>query len=107
MVSQTLEIWGFKIALRPLCWENNIFTLKKRFIFFFSCKEVTHVFGENYQLLENVEKLGSIPLEVEIMRHADNGTPFVVTHPESKATEVYLNIGRKLMSKFSPIAATL
>jgi len=72
-----------------------------------SCKEVTHVFGENHQLLENVEKLGSIPLEVEIMRHADNGTPFVVTHPESKATEVYLNIGRKLMSKFSPIAATL
>jgi len=72
-----------------------------------SCKEVTHVFGENYQLLENVEKLGSIPLEVEIMRHADNGTPFVVTHPESMATEVYLNIGRKLISKFSPIAATL
>jgi len=71
-----------------------------------SCKEVTHVFGENHQLLENVEKLGSIPLEVEIMRNADKGTPFFVTHPESKVTEVYLKIGQKLMSKFLPIATT-
>jgi MinD-like ATPase involved in chromosome partitioning or flagellar assembly len=70
------------------------------FFFAFSCKEVTHVFGENHQLLENVEKLGSVPLEVEIMRNSDKGTPFVVTHPKSKVTEVYLNIGQKLLSKF-------
>ena len=71
------------------------------YLFFaFSCKEVTHVFGENHQLLENVEKLGSVPLEVEIMRNADKGTPFFVTHPESKVTEVYQNIGQRLMSKF-------
>ena len=61
---------------------------------------MTHVFGENHQLLENVEKLGSVPLEVEIMRNSDQGTPFFVTHPESKVTEVYLNIGQRLMSKF-------
>ena len=65
---------------------------------------MTHVFGENHQLLENVEKLGSVPLEVEIMRNSDKGTPFFVTHLESKVTEVYQNIGQSLMSKFlSPI----
>jgi len=64
-----------------------------------SCKEVTHIFGKNHQLLENVEKLGSVPLEVEIMRNSDKGTPFLLTHPESKVTEVYLNIAKKLISK--------
>jgi len=67
-----------------------------------SCQEVTHVFGENHQLLENVEKLGSVPLDPQILRNADKGTPFVIQCPTSKVTEIYLDISQKLMAMFMP-----
>ena len=43
----------------------------------------------------------SLEMSVAISRKiSDKGTPFFATHPESKVTEVYLNIGQRLMSKF-------
>lgn len=63
------------------------------------CQEITHVFGENQRLFEDYESLGSIPLEVEIMKNADEGTPIVVQNPDSKSSQNYLEIAGKILKR--------
>ena len=60
------------------------------------CQQVTHVFGEKQEILENVSTLGKIPLDVEIMKTSDQGTPVVITHPDSKAAQVYQSISDQI-----------
>lgn len=62
------------------------------------CNEITHVFGEKHELLENVKTMGKVPLDVEIMKNADEGTPIVLTHPDSSATKMYQSICDQLIS---------
>ena len=62
-----------------------------------NCQKVTHVFGEKHNLLENIPTLGKIPLDVEIMRNSDEGTPLVITHPNSIASQVYQSISDQIV----------
>jgi len=61
------------------------------------CNEISHIFGKNEDLLDNVKSLGSVPLEIEIMRNADQGKPIVLTHPKSKTAEIYSNIATNVI----------
>ena len=65
------------------------------------CQEVTHVFGEKHELLKDVVTLGKVPLEVEIMKNADEGTPIVITHPDSKAAQVYQSMSDQILTVLS------
>ena len=61
------------------------------------CQTITHVFGSQSQdLIAGVQSLGSLPLEVEIMRNADEGTPIVISHPKSQVTQIYEKISQDL-----------
>ena len=61
------------------------------------CQEITHVFGSQDNLIaDEVQSLGSLPLEVEIMRNADEGTPIVISHPKSQVTQIYEKISQDL-----------
>jgi len=62
-----------------------------------NCSKVTHVFGEKHNLLEDIPTLGKIPLDVDIMRNADEGTPLVITHPNSIASQVYQSISDQIV----------
>ena len=62
-----------------------------------NCTKVTHVFGEKHNLLEDIPTLGKIPLDVDIMRNADEGTPLVITHPNSIASQVYQSISDQIV----------
>lgn len=45
--------------------------------------------------------LGSLPLEMDIRTAADEGNPTVAKFPDSRTTEIYKEIGRKLTAKLS------
>jgi len=66
------------------------------------CQEITHVFGSQDNLIaDEVQSLGSLPLEVEIMRNADEGTPIVISHPDSQVTQIYEKISQDLWQTLS------
>ena len=62
------------------------------------CQEITHVFGQKNDLIPNLKTIASLPLEVEIMRNADEGTPIVISHPDSNAAQIYMKLCKTLWS---------
>ena len=50
---------------------------------------------------ENVALLGSLPLDMSIRQMADDGKPTVVSEPESRITELYTDIARKVAAKLA------
>ena len=66
------------------------------------CNKETRVFGdentvENIATELQVPFLGSVPLEPEIMRCSDDGTPIVLSNPQSLSTKIYLEMGKKVL----------
>lgn len=57
--------------------------------------------GEAMARKNNVELLGSLPLDIKIREYADSGRPTVVAAPESRATEIYKSIARKMAAKLA------
>lgn len=49
----------------------------------------------------NVELLGSLPLDINIRYYADCGRPTVVSDPDSKAADMYRLIARKMTAKLA------
>lgn len=49
----------------------------------------------------NVPLLGSLPLDTAIRLNADSGRPTVVADPESRASEIYREIARKMAAKLA------
>lgn len=49
----------------------------------------------------NIELLGSLPLDIHIREFADCGRPTVVADPESRAAEIYREIARKMSAKLA------
>lgn len=49
----------------------------------------------------NIELLGSLPLDINIRENADSGRPTVVADPDSRATEIYKEIARKMSAKLA------
>lgn len=49
----------------------------------------------------NIELLGSLPLDIHIRQNADSGKPTVVADPDSRATAIYKEIARKMSAKLA------
>ncbi len=72
------------------------------------CSQCGHeeaIFGEGGGLAmaekNNVELLGSLPLDISIRENADSGKPTVVADPDSRAAEIYKTIARKMTGKLA------
>jgi len=65
------------------------------------CGEKIHLYGEGAG--ERVSRemgiplLGSIPLDPEVSRDSDRGTPFVLDHPDSEAAREFGRIVDKIV----------
>ncbi len=49
----------------------------------------------------NIELLGSLPLDIHIRQNADSGRPTVVADPDGRAAEIYKEIARKMSAKLA------
>ena len=66
------------------------------------CHKETRIFGDENKVQDMASKLdvpflGSVPLEPEIMRGSDMGTPIVVSNPQSISSMIYREIGSKVL----------
>ena len=57
--------------------------------------------GEAMAKKNNIELLGSLPLDIKIREFADSGRPTVVADPEGRPTEIYKAIARKMTGKLA------
>ncbi len=72
------------------------------------CSQCGHeeaIFGQGGGLAmaskNNVELLGSLPLDIQIRQLADSGRPTVVADPDSRAAQMYKAIARKMAAKLA------
>ncbi len=69
------------------------------------CGHEEHIFGEGggQAMAEKnqVELLGSLPLDINIRQFADSGRPTVVADPDGRAAEIYRTIARKMAAKLA------
>ena len=49
----------------------------------------------------NIDLLGSLPLDINIRKFADSGKPTVVAEPDARVTEIYKSIARKMAAKLA------
>jgi len=67
------------------------------------CGQLVEVFGGNggARVAEemSVELLGSIPMDPRISTDSDEGTPFIVRHPDSPAAKAFKKIVQKIEKK--------
>ncbi len=49
----------------------------------------------------NIDLLGSLPLDINIRKFADSGKPTVIAEPEARVTEIYKSIARKMAAKLA------
>ena len=57
--------------------------------------------GEAMAKKNNIELLGSLPLDIKIREFADSGRPTVVADPEGRPAEIYKAIARKMTGKLA------
>lgn len=69
------------------------------------CGHAEHIFGkgggQRMATEFDVDYLGALPLDYSICQQADDGKPTVVAEPESKNTELYKEISRKMSAKLA------
>lgn len=72
------------------------------------CSQCGHeeaIFGEGggaaMAAKNNVELLGSLPLDINIRKFADSGRPTVIAEPEGRAAEIYRSIARKMAARLA------
>ncbi|MCZ6719716.1 MAG: iron-sulfur cluster carrier protein ApbC [Gammaproteobacteria bacterium] len=69
------------------------------------CGHEEHIFGAGgaARMAEQygVELLGALPLDINIRKGVDSGRPTVAMDPDSKATQIYLEIARRVAAKLS------
>ncbi len=70
-----------------------------------NCGHEERIFGEGggqrMSEEENVDLLGALPLDMSIRQLADDGKPTVVSEPDSRITELYVDIARKVAAKLA------
>jgi ATP-binding protein involved in chromosome partitioning len=52
----------------------------------------------------NVEFLGALPLDIRIRQETDSGKPTVVAEPESRVSEIYRQIARRVAVKVGDLS---
>lgn len=57
--------------------------------------------GEAMAKKNNIELLGSLPLDINIRKFADSGRPTVAADPEGRSAEIYKSIARKMAGKLA------
>jgi ATP-binding protein involved in chromosome partitioning len=69
------------------------------------CGHEEHIFGQDGGVRmadeEDVDFLGSLPLQMSIREDVDNGNPSVVSDPDSRVSQIYRDIGRRVVAKLS------
>ena len=69
------------------------------------CGHAEHIFGEGggKRMADesDVDYLGALPLDLTICQQADEGKPTVVADPDSKNTELYKDISRRMAAKLA------
>ena len=72
------------------------------------CSQCGHeeaIFGEGGGILmsqkNNVDLLGTLPLDINIRKFADSGKPSVVANPDGRVAEIYQQIARKMTAKLA------
>jgi ATP-binding protein involved in chromosome partitioning len=65
-----------------------------------NCDHETHIFGHG-GAREEAKKLGcsflgEIPLDISVREQSDAGTPIIVSHPDSAAAKVFLDVSEKV-----------
>ncbi len=69
------------------------------------CGHEEHIFGAGGGALmaqeNNIDLLGSLPLDIQIREQADSGKPTVIANPNSKIAEAYLDIARRAAAKLA------
>ncbi|KAG1694771.1 Iron-sulfur cluster carrier protein [Nymphon striatum] len=74
------------------------------------CGHAEHIFGEGggKRMADesDVDYLGALPLDLTICQQADEGRPTVVADPDSKNTELYKEISRKMAAKLASKACS-
>ncbi|MDM7860359.1 iron-sulfur cluster carrier protein ApbC [Alteromonas sp. ASW11-36] len=75
---------------------------------YFQCKkcgEREYIFsvdgGQRLADRHNVPLLGSLPLDIQIREHADNGNSLIIDQPDSPLTEAYLHAARTLSQQLA------
>ncbi|AEG01704.1 iron-sulfur cluster carrier protein ApbC [Methylomonas methanica] len=70
-----------------------------------NCGHEEAIFGKGGGLAmaekNNIELLGSLPLDISIRQQADSGRPTVASDPDSRAAEMYKAIARKMAAKLA------
>lgn len=70
-----------------------------------NCGHEEHIFGEGGGVRmaeeEDVDFLGSLPLNTQIRMDADGGKPSVVADPEGRVAQMYIEIARRTAAKLS------
>ncbi|KAF3978088.1 MAG: iron-sulfur cluster carrier protein ApbC [Methylococcales symbiont of Iophon sp. n. MRB-2018] len=57
--------------------------------------------GKTMAVKNNIDLLGSLPLDINIRQFADSGIPTVIAEPNSRPTEIYKAIARKMTAKLA------
>jgi ATP-binding protein involved in chromosome partitioning len=69
------------------------------------CGHEEHIFGKGggQSMAEqyNVPFLGALPLDIRIREEADNGKPTVIAEPDSRISQIYREIARRVAAKLS------
>ena len=69
------------------------------------CGHAEHIFGqgggERMSEEYHVDFLGSLPLDISIREHADNGNPSLVSDPDGKISDMYRDISRKMSARLA------
>jgi len=68
-----------------------------------NCQEINHIFGVDgaRELVASLDipLLGKIPVDPAITLSGDSGKPLVISHPQSKSAQLYLDIAQSVVSK--------
>ncbi|MCF6210825.1 MAG: iron-sulfur cluster carrier protein ApbC [Gammaproteobacteria bacterium] len=69
------------------------------------CGNEEHIFGKGggARMSEDydVDFLGALPLDIQIRKEVDDGTPTVVNDPDSRIAQIYREIARRMAAKLS------
>ncbi|KAI3872725.1 hypothetical protein MKX03_005512 [Papaver bracteatum] len=72
------------------------------------CGGKSHIFGNGGARKTademDMEFLGEIPLEMNVRTSADEGTPIVISAPDSSISEAYNNIAKKVVNRLEELA---